>query len=57
MDGIRLPFTRRVNQFFGSESSQAHFFAFFAIDSKYRFQVERLMAFAFCAPGCGILAG
>ena len=40
MDGIRLPFTRRVNQFFGSESSQAPFFAifaFFAVDPKCHF--------------------
>ena len=43
MDGIRLPFTRRVNQFFGSESSPAPFFAlfaFFAVDPKCRFWVQ-----------------
>jgi hypothetical protein len=29
-----LPFTRQVNQFFGSESSQVPFYAFFAVDPK-----------------------
>ena len=43
MDGIRLPFTRRVNQFFGSDSSQAPFFvlfAFFAVNSTAQFRLK-----------------
>ena len=47
MGCISLPFTRRVNQFFGSESSQVPFFAvfgFFAVNPKCRFWVQGLRA-------------
>ena len=40
MDGISLPFTRQVNQFFGSETSPVPFFAIlFVVKStaEYRF--------------------
>jgi len=40
MDCLSLPFTRQVNQFFSSESSQVPFFAifvFFAVNPKGRF--------------------
>ena len=43
MDCLSLPFTRQVNQAFGSESSQVPFYvlsAFFAVDRKCRFGVE-----------------
>jgi hypothetical protein len=45
MDCISLPFTRQVNQSFGSEPSQVPFyafFAFFAVDRKRRSYVQRL---------------
>src|ERR1035437_90898 len=45
MDCRSLPFTRQVNQSFGSESLQVPFyalFAFFAVDRKCRFWVEPL---------------
>jgi len=45
MDCTSLPFTRRVNRIFGSESTQVpffEFFAFFAVDPKCRFWVQSL---------------
>jgi len=44
MDWLSLPFTRHVNQSFGSEPSQVPFyalFAFFAVDRKRRFWVQQ----------------
>jgi hypothetical protein len=44
MGCISFPFTRQVNQTFGSESSQVPFYtvyAFFAVDRKCRFSVHR----------------
>ena len=41
MDGLSLPFTRQVNQSFGSEPAQVPFYAFFAVDREGRFLDHR----------------